>query len=171
MATMNHLDTTGSAFEAGQKTEDRFAAIARASGYSVTNANSRQERIDHFDFIIQRDKGPLRVEVKGIKNFAILHNGRMTKDFFLIEWVGVAGFQGWIDGKADIIAFEREDGFYLVPRKTLLNVASRLCSSDLVSSREKMLYKSYRRNGRMDEVSAILISDILATRNFTFWKK
>jgi hypothetical protein len=95
----------------------------------------------------------------------------MTKDFLLIEWKGITGHDGWIWGKADLIAFERQDGFYMIPRKTLLELGQKLCAETWVDRREEMLYKTYGRRDRQDAVSAILLNDVIATRNFSFWKK
>jgi hypothetical protein len=127
--------------------------------------------VEHFDFLIEKGEKRYKVEVKSKKGFSILHNGRMTRDFFLVEFVGVTGYKGWLYGQADLVAFEEENGFYLVPRKTLAEVSGKLCKLDWVDHKTQMLYKTYGRKDRQDEVSAILINDILVTRNFSFWKK
>lgn len=170
MAIHHELDLSGRANSQGQSAESLFVELAKKHGHRVTPANSYQERIEHWDFLLTKEKN-LRVEVKSLKTFAVLHNGRMTKDFLLIEWKGVSGHDGWIWGKADLIAFERQDGFYMVPRKTLLELGEKLCSQEWVDRRENMLYKQYGRKDREDCVSAILLGDLIATRNFSFWKK
>lgn len=50
-------------------------------------------------------------------------------------------------------------------------IVEKLCSEEFVDHRENMLYKTYGRRDRQDEVSAILVNDVIATRNFSFWKK
>jgi len=170
MAIHHELDLSGRANSQGENAESLFVELAKKHGHKVTPANTHQERVEHWDFLLTKEKN-LRVEVKSLKTFAVLHNGRMTKDFLLIEWKGVSGHDGWIWGKADLIAFERQDGFYIVPRKTLLELGEKLCSQEWVDRREDMLYKQYGRKDREDCVSAILLGDIIATRNFSFWKK
>jgi hypothetical protein len=170
MAIHHELDLNGRANFQGQNAESLFVELAKKQGFKVTPANSHQERIEHWDFLLTKEKN-LKVEVKSLKTFAVLHNGRMTKDFLLIEWKTVTGHGGWIYGKADLIAFERQDGFYLIPRKTLLDLAEKLCAEIWVDKRENMLYRQYQRKERKDIVSAILLSDVIATRNFSFWKK
>lgn len=171
MAIHHHLDTTGRAATIGMRAEDSFVAQAKLQGFTVQKSNHHQDIREHWDFLITQGGKSQRVEVKGEKDFAILHNGQMTRDFFLVEFVGVTGHDGWLYGKADLVAFEKGGGFYIVPRTTLVAVAEKLCSTEWVTEKKKMLYKSYGREGRQDEVSAILISDILATRSFSFWKK
>lgn len=171
MAIHHELDTTGRCAAMGETAEQQFVAIAKAHGYTVTQATPNQDRLDHFDYTIAKDGKAFKVEVKSKKGFGIYHNGRRTTDFFLVEFVGVAGFAGWLYGKADLVAFQEENGFYLVPRKTLVEVAEAKCSEEFVDRRENMLYKTYGRRDRQDEVSAILVNDIIATRNFSFWKK
>jgi hypothetical protein len=95
----------------------------------------------------------------------------MVDNFFLVEFLGVAGYAGWTFGKADVFAFEETNGFYLVPANTFREVAEKLCTKNWVSDKKDMLYNRYGRKDRLDEVSAILQSDIIATRNFAFWKK
>jgi len=171
MAIHHYLDTTGRAAAIGVRAEDAFEALAKASGFAVEKSTRNQDMREHWDFRITKDGKSHRVEVKGEKDFAVLSNGQMTRDFFLVEFVGVTGHAGWLYGQADLVAFEKNGGFYVVPRNTLVSVAEKLCSTDWVKEKRHMLYKSYGREGRQDEVSAILINDIIATRSFSFWKK
>ena len=171
MAIHHELDTTGRMAAQGQNAEDEFIALARAQGYAVRMATSYEDRIKHFDCVLLKNGKSHKVEIKSKKNFCIWHKGRRIKDFFLVEFVGVAGHAGWLYGEADLVAFQEENGFYLVPRKTLVEVAEKLCSEEFVDHRENMLYKTYGRRDRKDEVSAILVNDVIVTRNFGFWKK
>lgn len=170
MATATEF-TNDFSLNKGQNAEDIFCALAKSKGYSVTLANPRQERIEHWDCLLSKDGKSLKVEIKSKKMFHLFHRGRTISDFFLVEFLGVAGYAGWSYGKADVFAFEWDNGFYLVPAKTFREVAERLCSNEWVIDKKNMLYKRYGRKDRQDEVSAILISDITDTKNFSFWKK
>lgn len=155
----------------GNASEEAFRNLAIKNGFSVVKSTVEDDRHRHFDFIITKNT-PLRIEVKGLKRFPILNNDRTTNHFLLIEWANVNGKQGWIFGDADLIAFEREDGFMLIPRRHLMEVAKKLCKDGKnVARREEMLYNYYTRDGRDDRVSAIMIDDIVATRQFKFWRK
>lgn len=172
MAIHHELDATGRMATQGQNAENLFFSLAKSKGYKVEIASPYQETREHWDCRLSKDGSPsLTVEIKSQKSFSILHNGRRTKDFFLVEFVGVTGHDGWLYGKANLVAFEVENGFYLVPRKTLVEIAEKLCSKEFVDRKENMLYKTYGRRDRQDEVSAILLNDVIATRNFSFWKK
>lgn len=172
MAIHHELDLTGRMSAQGQAAENVFFDLAASKGYRVQLADRYQETREHWDCRLTKDGSPsLTVEIKSQKSFSIFHNGKRTKDFFLVEFVGVAGHAGWLYGKANLVAFEVENGFYLVPRKTLVEIAEAKCSPQFVDRRENMLYKTYGRRDRQDEVSAILINDVISTRNFSFWKK
>ena len=171
MSIHHHLDTSGRCAAMGQSAEDTFAALAKEQGFTVKKSSDHQDRIEHFDFLIEKGGKRYRVEVKSKKGFSILHKGRMIRDFFLLEFVGVTGRAGWLYGQADLVAFQEENGFYLVPRKTLVEVGEKLCTREWVDDKKQMLYKNYGRKDRQDEVSAILVNDILVARNFSFWKK
>ena len=165
------FDPTGFDFRKGQNAEDSFHILAKSKGYAVRESRPDEDRIGHYDFVISKDGKSYKVEVKSKKLFHIRHKGRMISDFFLVEFVGVAGFAGWSYGQADLFAFEEENGFYLVPAKTFREVAEKLCSNEWVTDKKDMLYKRYGRKDRQDEVSAILLNDVIITRNFSFWKK
>lgn len=170
MATANQF-TTDFSLSQGRSAENVFIAMAKSKGYTVTLANPHQERVEHWDVRLEKSGSPsLTVEIKSAKSFPILHKGERTKNFFLLENKGVSGHDGWLWGKANVVAFEAENGFYIVPRKTLVEIFQKKCAKEWVDRREFMLYKTYGRRDRQDEVSAILISDVTATRNFSFWK-
>ena len=172
MAIHHHLDTTGRCFKAGNSAEKNFSRLANEKGYKATEATKKQEIYEHWDFRVEKDGKSHKVEVKSEKDFFIKdQSGQLTKDFLLVEFSGVTGHAGWLYGQADIVAFEKPDGFYLVPRTTLVRLAEKLCVAKLVSNKRDMLYKSYGREGRQDEVSAILLKDVIETKNFSFWKK
>lgn len=171
MAIHHELDLTGRNASQGQSAEDAFCSLARAQGYAIRMATPHEDRIKHFDCVIFKNGKSYKIEIKSKKNFCVWHKERRTKDFFLVEFVGVTGHAGWLYGEANLVAFEVENGFYLVPRKTLVEIAEAKCSKQFVDHRENMLYKTYGRRDRQDEVSAILVNDIIATRNFSFWKK
>ena len=172
MAIHHELDLTGRNSAQGQSAEAEFLALASSHGYAVRNATPHEDRTKHFDFVLLKDGKALKVEVKSKKSFCIWHKEQRTKNFFLVEFTGVAGYAGWLYGEADLVAFQEENGFYLVPRKTLVEIAEAKCDrKKWVDHRENMLYKNYGRRDRLDEVSAILVNDVIATRNFTFWKK
>lgn len=171
MSTRNQYDLTGHNHSMGQKAEDNFFALAKSKGYNVRVSNSHEDRIGHYDCTITKDGKSYKVEIKSKKGFSIKHKGRFTDSFFLVEFVGVSGHDGWLYGQADIVAFEEPNGFYIVSRKRLEEVAERLCKGPFVEKKVDMLYNRYGRKDRQDEVSAILVSDLSVEKSLVFWKK
>ncbi len=171
MATPNQK-TSDFALSKGENAERSFEQLALLNGYNITPATPQQERFEHWDFRITKDSGcNLTVEVKSKKAFPILdEKGEKTFDFVLLELLGITGKDGWLYGKANIIAFEWSNGFYLVPRTTLIQLVDSKLNRKRVDSKDKMLYKLYAREGRKDLCTAVLLNDIVATRNFSFWK-
>ena len=171
MAHHNEQDKSGRCFEQGQKAEDFFADIARSKGYQVQSANRFQETREHWDFLLVGKTQSFKVEVKSKKAFPVFHNGKKTFDWILVEFSGITGHAGWMYGKADHVAFEMDDHFLSIPRTQLVALAENLISTDRVSRKEEMLYKSYGRQGRQDEVGGVLVSDLLMYGNCWKWEK
>ena len=68
---------------------------------------------------------------------------------------------GWLFGKADLIAFENQNGFKIVERTALVRVINRLVKIRVkVDKPEDALYKVYNRKGRPDEITLIKSSDL-----------
>ena len=64
-------------------------------------------------------------------------------------------------GKADLIAFENQNGFKIVERKALVRVINRLVNIRVkVDKPEDALYKVYNSKGRPDEITLIKSSDL-----------
>lgn len=167
MAIQHRLDKDGRDFRAGENTEAAFERLIKSKGYSVRESTKDEDRLEHFDFTISKGKASYRVEVKGKKRFKIFDRGRKTSEFLLVEFTGVTGHKGWLYGNADLVAFQMaNDGFLVVPRKTLVKIAEEKCSPEEVDRRDDMLYKSYGRKDREDRVSAIRVSDIIETNNY-----
>lgn len=166
---MRHpLDHTGRDHWTGQNAENQFAALAQRHGYNVTKSTPNQDRLGHFDFVLRKEGELHKVEVKSFKSFPILKGYNETRSFFLVEFKGVEGFDGWAYGQANLIAFQTPKGFYLVPRRILAQVAEDKCTGKPVLNKESMLYNIYGRKGRADQVTAILIDDIPSAKR-VFW--
>ncbi len=160
----NQLTTERAAFT-GQNAEDSFERIARKFNWTIRRSSRYEDRVLHFDFVMSRkDKGSFKVEVKGRKSFAV----NSAPSFLLVEFSGITGENGWIYGEADLIAYEQNDGnFIVVPRIIVMQTAERLCDGH-ASKREEMLYRYYRRKDREDCVSAIKVSDVEG--KYSVWK-
>ena len=78
---------------------------------------------------------------------------------------------GWLFGKADLIAFEKESSFIFVKRLDLLSVVNKKVNLVAkVHNPKDALYKIYTRDGRKDKLTLLPTSDIEEIK-FMEWKK
>lgn len=158
MAKPNEYDSNGS-FEIGLNAEHSFINCMSDNGISSTKANRYQETREHWDFRISNGDKNYRVEVKARKRKR--RHGQIDDDIIYVELKNVAGFPGWVYGKADFLAFERPDGFLFVRRDKLAALTKKLCRDEWAE--RPTLYKKYRRESRPDEcVTIITIDDVLS---------
>jgi hypothetical protein len=155
--------------EIGEHAEELFILAAVRSGWKVS-ASSQMENIErHWDFLIEKDEHQYRVEVKGQKRINRKDKGGQN-DFVWVELQNVRGKVGWLFGKADLIAFEKQDSFLFVKRLDLLalvnkkvNLVAKVCDP------KDALYKIYRREGRKDKLTLLPLGDIESIHFFD-WK-
>ena len=166
----NRFDKKDS-LELGEKAEGLFVEMARQSGWQVS-ASSKDENIDeHWDYLIEKDDQKYKVEVKGAKRIHRTDSGTQ----FEYTWVEIHGVRpkdtGWLFGKADLIAFEKESSFIFVKRLDLLAVVNKKVNLVAkVRNPKDALYKIYTRDGRKDKLTLLPTSDIEEIK-FMEWKK
>jgi hypothetical protein len=166
----NRFDKKDS-LELGEKAEGLFAKIAHQAGWQVS-PSSKDENIDeHWDFHISKDAVNFKVEVKSAKR---IHRNDSGLQFEYI-WVEIHGVRpkdtGWLFGKADLIAFEKESSFIFVKRLDLLAVVNKKVNLVAkVRNPKDALYKIYTRNGRKDKLTLLPTSDIEEIKIME-WKK
>lgn len=156
--------------ELGENAEHLFILLAVKLGWKIS-ASSKDENIDeHWDFLIEKVKESFKVEVKSKKRIK-----RSDKDeqneLTWVELRNVRGKIGWLFGKADLIAFEKEKSFLFVKRLDLLALVNK--KVDLVkkvSNPKDALYKIYTRVGRKDKLTLIPTKDIEEIK-FMEWDK
>jgi len=171
MAYRNKYDTTGSSFALGQNAESSFVAAIQKGGSKITES-SKQDQFKHIDFYIETfDNLKFSVEVKSRKKVK-RKDDKVNDDLIWIEFKNVAGKRGWLYGAADLIAFERENDFVMVNRKSLARLCEKLCDLTKLNTDVSMpLYTGYQRRGRLDMLSLIKMSDILDNIRYTLIKK
>jgi hypothetical protein len=159
MATLNSQGKDAD-LSRGQSAENRFTREALARGWRVRQANKQEEMHGHFDFVLSKENGDLKVEVKSQKSFPVLVNGQWSQDFVLVEFAGITGEMGWLFGEAHVVAFETPRGFLMADRAKLAKLATDLVERKPALRREDMHKRIYRRTGRLDEVSALSYKEI-----------
>lgn len=112
---------------------------------------------EHVDYLIDIDGFTLSVDVKGLKNGC-------EHGLILIELLNVNGDHGWIDGKADMLAFKIHTGWMFVSRETLSKYIWQkigcLRPENQSYNKRCIAPNWYRRAGRMDAITNVRISEI-----------
>jgi hypothetical protein len=134
----------------GKIAELKFAETAEQQGYTILKASKMADWLEHWDYIIKKADKSLKIEVKSQKKFSRHHSTGFMEDYAWVELHGVTkNNAGWLYGKADLIAFETEKSFILVPKDGLRNFVLQKTNGQNVcftlTTEEDMLYKKYTR--------------------------
>ncbi|MBC7876500.1 MAG: hypothetical protein H7Y59_04950 [Anaerolineales bacterium] len=157
--------------ELGENAEQLFIVLAVKSGWKIS-ASSKDENIDeHWDYLIEKENDTFKVEVKSRKRVSRSDEGLQSDK----TWVELHGVRpkdtGWLFGKADLIAFEKEKSFIFVKRLDLLAVVNKKVNLVAkVREAKDALYKIYTRPGRKDKLTLLLTQDIEEIK-FMEWNK
>ncbi len=89
-----------------------------------------------------------------------------------MEFKTADGFNGWLYGEADYIAFEKKDYFLVVDRISLKNLAESLVDKrkEFVKVCSEAKYRIYQRRDK-EEITLIKTSDIKKLKRKSIWKK
>jgi hypothetical protein len=98
-----------------------FARLLNKRTTDVRAADLK-EQFSHVDYISDFGK----IDVKARKRVA-RKDANVQDDLVWLEFKNVQGKFGWLYGKADWIAFERDEDFVLVKRHDLALMAEKLC--------------------------------------------
>jgi hypothetical protein len=156
----NRFDKKDS-LELGENAEHLFILLAVNLGWKISSSSKAENIDEHWDYLIEKENNNFRVEVKSRKRVS-RNDEKLRTD---LTWVEIHGVRpkdtGWLFGKADLIAFEREKSFLMVKRLDLLALVNK--KVDLVAKvREPKdaLYKIYTRVGRKDKLTLLPTRDI-----------
>lgn len=166
----NRFDKKDS-LELGEHAEHLFIILVVKLGWKIS-ASTKEENIDeHWDYLIEKENDIFKVEVKSRKRIS-RSDSNLQSDLTWIEIHGVRPKDtGWLFGKADLIAFEKEKSFLLVKRLDLLTVVNKKVNLVAkVRDAKDALYKIYTRVGRKDKLTLLPASDIEEIK-FMEWNK
>jgi hypothetical protein len=157
--------------ELGQKAESLFAKSAIKHGWVVEPAPEDSNKHQHFDYIMSKDDRSLKVEVKSRKRMS-RQESDVQDEYIWIELHGVRkDDDGWLYGKADLIAFELKNSFRIVRRTDLLRLVKKLVDFNTrVEKSTEALYKLYSRSGRSDSLTIIKANDLLKITSLEWTK-
>ena len=157
--------------ELGQKAESLFAKSALKHGWMIEPASEDSNKNEHFDYIMRKDGRSLNIEVKSLKRMG-RKDSEVQDEHVWIELHGVRkDDQGWLYGKADLIAFELKNSFRIVRRTDLLDLVEKLVDFNTkVEKSRQALYKLYSRSGRSDSLTMIKANDLLKITSLEWTK-
>jgi hypothetical protein len=147
--------------ELGQKAEIIFVKMAAERGWEIKSVSATENIDDHFDYRIKKGHETYKVEVKGKKRIDRA-DANPQQDLVWIELHGVRIHDaGWLFGKADLIAFQRNTSFRIVKRLDLVALVCKLIDyKSKVESPQDALYKTYSRSGRSDILTMLRYEDL-----------
>ena len=130
-------------------------------------ADKNQNYLEHWDVQGTLNDKLSKFEVKGLKKFN-RKDPEPQDEMACIEYVGVAGYPGWVRGEADYIAFKRKKYPWLVVNRQALWVMlkSKLEERNYSASTgpwyEKEPYATYDRSyfGKQDKFCWVPFEDI-----------
>jgi hypothetical protein len=157
--------------ELGQKAESLFAKSAIKHGWVIEPAPEDSNKNEHFDYMMSKEGRSLNVEVKSLKRMG-RRDSDVQDEHIWIELHGVRKEdQGWLYGKADLIAFELKNSFRIVRRTDLLDLVEKLVDFNAtVEKSTEALYKLYSRPGRSDSLTIIKANDLLKITSLEWTK-
>tara|TARA_Y100000361_G_scaffold126733_1_gene120837 strand:+ start:9528 stop:10010 length:483 start_codon:yes stop_codon:yes gene_type:complete len=148
-----------------------FVEIAKSKGYKVRKPNYH-ERKASIDVVLEGQINGKATEVTvDIKK----KNGKNANQWVYIEYDNSKGQKGWIYGDCQFIVFETSQEFIFVPRKKLLTFleSSECVRWDLpyVDKPWNSKYRLFRRQGTLETISQIKVSDLFRVEGHKIWKK
>lgn len=152
----------------GRQAEKMFAMVAHSKGFEVKASTGMQDAGEHWDILMYDDIAEYRVDVKAQKR-----SYRYASDFLSrwlwIELQNVHGQNGWLYGKADLLAFEQPQSFLLVRRRDIVDFVDKYVNlKEVVDKPWKAKYKVYTRVGRSDIITLIEKSKL---PSWSLWEK
>ena len=152
------------------ESEIRFKEICLSKKYKIIHATKDEDIYEHWDWQIinPKTKKASLVDVKGARKKSRSDN-KLDYNITWLEIKNVRGENGSLFGKADYIAFEQKDYFLIVKRVDLIFwIKSKITDKNFVKYSKDAKYRYYRREGRQDIITMVVISDI--ERDLNCWR-
>ena len=167
----NRYDKTGECIQSGLGAEQIFDQIAESKNLEVKNASRRENIHKHIDKYVTQESKTWSVDIKARKKTS-RSDSDAQDEWIWIEFQNVRGNLGWLYGEADNIAFETQDSFVIVDRKSLIDyVENAVDMAKPVRKSYLAKYKTYQRAGRNDLLTMVELSKIIENCNHFVWQK
>ncbi|AFZ45287.1 hypothetical protein PCC7418_3168 [Halothece sp. PCC 7418] len=154
----------------GNKSEKTFLKLAVRRGYQVLKSSKQQDINEHWDYEITKNDATYKVDVKAKKRISRQDKTVQSEEIWIELHSVRANNKGWLyESKANLLAFELEDGFLLVKREDLINLVNKIVNFDeQVSLAKDALYKVYSRRDQVDKITRIRAEDAKGIQ-FDYW--
>ena len=149
LSGFNHVAHTQKLID---ESRERYHHSCLSAGVIIKKTGKAQD-IGHVDFVVNGET----VDLKGLKNST--REGKI-----LLEFLNVNGKTGWCNenGTPLWVAFDFGAFFLHAKNVDLYNLAKQKCNlRETVDKVDQCLYKGYRRKGRKDMMSMVLLKDVL----------
>ena len=167
----NRYDKTGECIQSGLGAEQIFDQIAESKNLEVKNARRRENIHKHIDKYVTQESKTWSVDIKARKKTS-RSDSDAQDEWIWIEFQNVRGNLGWLYGEADNIAFETQDSFVIVDRKSLIDyVENAVDMAKPVRKSYLAKYKKYQRAGRNDLLTMVELSKIIENCKHFVWQK
>ena len=167
----NRYDKTGECIQSGLGAEQIFDQIAESKNLEVKNARRRENIHKHIDKYVTQELKTWSVDIKARKKTS-RSDSDAQDEWIWIEFQNVRGNLGWLYGEADNIAFETQDSFVIVDRKSLIDyVENAVDMAKPVRKSYLAKYKTYQRAGRNDLLTMVELSKIIENCKHFVWQK
>jgi len=139
-------------------------------------ANYQQNKNEHWDMEgnLKGETERFKFEIKGLKRFNQKRDPEPQDKMACIEYVGIAGYPGWVRGLSDCIVFKRiKYAWLIVPREPLWKMVEKKLKERNYSPTSKQwweesnpstreAYAEYDRSdwGRKDKITLVPFKDI-----------
>lgn len=166
-----HVYDKRNAASIGSKAERIFVGLAGSKGYTVIPSTVKENKISRIDYFLEKNSQKKGFDVKSRKKVCA-YDKDYNDDWTWVEFKNGDGFDGWLYGEADYIAFEKENYFLIVDRISLKNLCERVIdkNKEFVRTCEKAKYRIYQRRDQ-EEIALIKTSDIKTIKRKSIWKK
>jgi len=146
----------------GRVAEVRFRRACEHMGLLVKKASRETDMKHHIDFFMSQGDKTWSADVKG----------NNLPDEIYCEFINVRGDKGWMQGAANVIAFDMPEvgGFCIVKRMELLEWCNRNVEDVFVTHRRDAYRKKYTRPGRRDVITKIHIEDLISMDSYRVLK-
>ena len=167
----NKYDKTGECIQSGLGAEQIFDQIAESKNLEVKNARRRENIHKHIDKYVTQESKTWSVDIKARKKTS-RSDSDAQDEWIWIEFQNVRGNLGWLYGEADNIAFETQNSFVIVDRKSLIDyVENAVDMAKPVRKSYLAKYKTYQRAGRNDLLTMVELSKIIENCKHFVWQK